>query len=1316
MGEVVNSVTGTIPGGGSTSNLTVDFAVAFGVSTRPPAERVNCQLLRLYADGVLVYAPDLGFQGAISGMNITFHPGLGNADPDPTIRAAMGPNTPAFRDMIYAVIRGFPIAPGTSKLPSIRAEISDVAQQANPVLTDYNSTDLVVDVGGFADNRNNILYGFDNVTGAHKLRGYDMISRTKVSEVTVTGAGPFIAFGSLLYDIDNNLLLFQNGSTLSNRIPTAAMRIDNGQVISNFGVEDNSLTSDANGCATANCMDMMKYKAWGLTCYGVMSGGIFTNVNFIAYTHTPQLVPELASQFVVTDRGGLVQGNDLTLKWDTTVPIGAAPSLANLIDPSQNVTAICSYPVLDHEGLVAQYGLDQADFQDYIGLVAVGSRIYQFVCGLSLIPPNGIQNFNVVDTVYFHVKQGYPTLLADVGDAGKISDVFVNPANGQLVVITDGNGLGNKISAYNPRWTQANPGVGSAGPSGIYMTGLDGVYLNMPLSDYNAVGQRRFIRQSNLSSGLMGYEAGSRFIVIDLNTAKYVYRQLVGVGPNDAFCFNGAKSGVDFNRGSNTKVQHLDLYGPESATGVPLPDVLRWCAEKIGYTADKITSVGLDSEFVLGGYMDRATPVRQLLQTLSIIYNFNIVEGLGDTIQFTRTPRGAAASIALIGNEDISPLAEYASSGSGSGVQTGADSNPLKVTCAAPSDVPSDVSIGYIDPTMDFVSNTQIYRHVRFPFQTVKTNRLTNYTIPIVMQPAEALTRACRVVYATFASSIVYEFRLPHRFLALQPADVVTIQLKDSEKPDLIQVTQLTYNSDYSISVGGLNWSFNDNVSLPADAPLGHRTPLFHAPSDSVTFAFDVPLLVPTDEPPVGAAVVYSGVGSLGQSWWEGAEMFRAEGTASPIDLYLASQNLPYGNVDVALPQSNAAGNTFQTDNTTVVTIFGRSIDSSKFNSTAVLQDFHSGVNAAFIGQAGRWELVYYQNVTVLNGNSFSIQGLMRGRRGTEQNCDLHTTGDLFIPITKNIRQDILPIDALGQTLTYTARGLNTTQKPVSTTFTLAGNSEKPWAPVRQKATLASNFNLVNAPDYTNACGGGPTSGGPDRHNIITVTANCVTNPIGLVDGATGTSAVGIAGLTNALITFDFRPFGFKQRITEYSWYQASFSTFGTFDFEGSNDGIAWTTLDAGTAIGFGGPQVVTFVNPNGYLIYRLRQTTGTTTAGGIAEITFKTMSSFVSNNDLAITWIRRSRLGLEWVTNIQPLGEQSEKYQLEIQNGSGSVLRTITGLTVPAYTYLATDQTTDGFTPPLVNLVSQLEMTVQQVSQTVGLGYPGHAKVFIGA
>ena len=94
------------------------------------------------------------------------------------------------------------------------------------------------------------------------------------------------------------------------------------------------------------------------------------------------------------------------------------------------------------------------------------------------------------------------------------------------------------------------------------------------------------------------------------------------------------------------------------------------------------------------------------------------------------------------------------------------------------------------------------------------------------------------------------------------------------------------------------------------------------------------------------------------------------------------------------------------------------------------------------------------------------------------------------------------------------------------------------------------------------------------------------------------------------------------------------------------------------------------------------------------------------NNGDLLISWIRRSRIGGDsWELNEIPLGEEFEKYEIEILNGTTPV-RTL-GADTTQVTYSALDQITDWGSPQ-----SSYTIRIYQLSEIYGRGSPGEAVI----
>ncbi len=95
----------------------------------------------------------------------------------------------------------------------------------------------------------------------------------------------------------------------------------------------------------------------------------------------------------------------------------------------------------------------------------------------------------------------------------------------------------------------------------------------------------------------------------------------------------------------------------------------------------------------------------------------------------------------------------------------------------------------------------------------------------------------------------------------------------------------------------------------------------------------------------------------------------------------------------------------------------------------------------------------------------------------------------------------------------------------------------------------------------------------------------------------------------------------------------------------------------------------------------------------------------YTDTGDLLLSWIRRDRAPSadSWDQSEIPLSETAEAYDIEILDGTGAVIRTVSSLSTPAYTYTAAGIASDfpGGLP------SPFRFTVYQLSSTFGRG-PG--------
>lgn len=125
-------------------------------------------------------------------------------------------------------------------------------------------------------------------------------------------------------------------------------------------------------------------------------------------------------------------------------------------------------------------------------------------------------------------------------------------------------------------------------------------------------------------------------------------------------------------------------------------------------------------------------------------------------------------------------------------------------------------------------------------------------------------------------------------------------------------------------------------------------------------------------------------------------------------------------------------------------------------------------------------------------------------------------------------------------------------------------------------------------------------------------------------------------------------------------------------------------------------------VVPNGQELADVSAQTWTWTAEGLRPFSpVQAAAARDGSNNIALTWIRRSRIGQEMPSGTDiPLGEDAEAYEVDVLDGLGNVVRTIKPLSTAAASYPAADQVTDfGSVQP------SCRFQIYQLSQTVGRG-----------
>jgi hypothetical protein len=467
----------------------------------------------------------------------------------------------------------------------------------------------------------------------------------------------------------------------------------------------------------------------------------------------------------------------------------------------------------------------------------------------------------------------------------------------------------------------------------------------------------------------------------------------------------------------------LERYGNNSVT---LSGVLTDICLKAGMAPTSVISSAV-SQSLRGYVVSRRMAAREALEPLLGSFFIDAVETDG-ILRFV--PRGGA-SVATIGKEDL-------------GADDSGSDEPTRLSETRVQDVelPQRLDIVHVDPTRDHQPNTQ---HASRINDAIITREKQTREISISLTPDEAKQIAERTLYNAWVERNQYKFSVLPKWLRLDPADVVTVNIDDvSLKLRLNKVDfggnnvvsceavaedEIVYISNSTGSGGGL-------PSVPIG--LAGPTPLF---------LMDLPMLRYEDD----TLGMYYAFG-FRDNTVTGASMYRSPDELTWEVLGTGNDGPTFGWAATVLPNVESP---WTWDETSKVQI---ALTQGTLDSKTALEVLN-WANVALLGN----EVIQWRNATVLASGLYELSGLLRGRRGTEWAMASHTMGERFLLLVNDgVYRAPLPMTEISRTSYYKGipDGGNWDDAP-STPFIFNANSLRCFSPVQVKGARDGSGNLT---------------------------------------------------------------------------------------------------------------------------------------------------------------------------------------------------------------------------------------------------------------
>lgn len=462
-----------------------------------------------------------------------------------------------------------------------------------------------------------------------------------------------------------------------------------------------------------------------------------------------------------------------------------------------------------------------------------------------------------------------------------------------------------------------------------------------------------------------------------------------------------------------------------SPDGVTLSSIQQDICERAGLSASDIGVTGL-TDTVTGYVIPRNMSARSASEPLQKAYFYDAAE-ISSKLAFVK--RGGA-SVATITEGELGAH-DY-----------GSDYELITHDRMQDAELPSEVVVKFVDENRAYQDGAQRSQRINHTVENVVT-----IDLPIAMTATQGRQIAEKHMQNMFTERDRYTFSLSRDYLQRNPTNILTIPANDVSRD--VRITKITYGPIIEIesvadspavyessAVAGEGEAVDDAVGLEGPTKL---------------HLLDIPILRNQDN---GEGIYLAGAGYF--DGWTGAQVFRsndAENGFTPSTSIFNDAVMGY------TTDTLGDASFYDWDRANTVNVRLTNGDLSSITEDGAVQ----GNNYCLIGsQANGWEVIQYVNATQEADGSYTLDTLLRGRRGTDWATGTHAAGDAFIFIgaltIKRLEH------AYNSLYYYRAATFGTfLDEAVTQSITNTGVSLKPFSPYQLSFSLDGSNNLTGS-------------------------------------------------------------------------------------------------------------------------------------------------------------------------------------------------------------------------------------------------------------
>jgi hypothetical protein len=480
--------------------------------------------------------------------------------------------------------------------------------------------------------------------------------------------------------------------------------------------------------------------------------------------------------------------------------------------------------------------------------------------------------------------------------------------------------------------------------------------------------------------------------------------------------------------------RYLDRISPATLL---MSDVVEALCVRAGMDPADI-SVSALSESLRAYVLPRPTATRDAIAPLLALAQADAVEQ-DDVLVFRK--RGGAA-VVTIPFEDL--------------IREDGAENVIEEQRAQDADLPRELTVRYMDIDRGHEQGSQSWQRAVSPVATMYGTASATLDLPIPLDATEARTVARRALTAAWQGRTKLTFSLGQKYGRLVPTDVVNVTTRDGAVIRCrIMSTQL-----------GANWLTRvealaedaASYALTAQGQTGDGwvPPRMPAPYSVRLMLPDLPLLSDGDDLGQAGLREYALIGAYDGDTYRTTVAYRSPDTLDWTEIGPMTRPVTWGAV-VAPPSVPASPHIWDDVGTIEVRLTDGDLDSA--TALEVLNGANVGALVAADGSA---EVFQWRDATDLGEGRYSLSGLLRGRRGTEDLVASRSLGDTFVLLDEALLFQSLPSEA-DATRYHRAVTLYGTLETAAPTLVKAsrGRAERPWSPCQIAGARDGGQNLT---------------------------------------------------------------------------------------------------------------------------------------------------------------------------------------------------------------------------------------------------------------